>query len=567
MKYILVRPISLYYDYIIWPGIPSLLGILESIGVDAEFINLNSEYNFYLTKENITEYCNQLKSFYENKEYLNYPEFCSEKFLNIKNLYEEQCPKLINNAKNCSLYKQMLKDGKALYKSQTYKNITDMLLYIRVISLFCTCIIEPVSEIYIKTDDIFFIFNSSLNNFKDFYKEKVDVLLEKNPDVIGIQITKTYELISGLYLCYLIKQKNKHVHINIGGRYFEEFYKKIINLKDFFELFFDSISIGDCTSNIVDIVKYINKEITEEKIRNVIYAKNGEIKVNIQDEYTDINKLPYQSFNGYKKEDYCLPELVLPVRASNTHSCYWGKCIYCTCSGKNEPYRLMSVDRFTQEIEYLSKKYNTKYFAFWDNSFHPKYLDKTADILIKNKLKIKYTLYARLEKGFDKKLLVKLKKSGCIAIHWGLDSASPRILDYINKGINIKTAKKVLEFSHKAGILNFVYFLMGLPTETVEDLDENLKFLKENSRNIDVIDTAYDVMFLDGAVLNNDYEYYQSQINKTEEYDNYKSEIISKMHKIIRNYSINYHWEYLYIAKYGLMRFKIRNFLNHINKR
>lgn len=422
--------------------------------------------------------------------------------------------------------------------------------------IFCSQIyLENAASV--KIEDLLFLFNSHLNVLKEFYEEKVKEIINKKPDIIGIQITLERDFLSALFLAYMIKKQDKDIHINIGGNFIEESYKEIGNLNEFFGIFFDSISIGNSTEIVKELVKYVNDEINIDEIDNILYLKNGQIGYNKKSVRESINNLPFQSFTGYRKEDYLLPELILPVRASKTNSCYWGKCIYCSCSDSKAIFKLKSAEKFVSEIEYLSAKYNTKYFAFWDNSMHPKYIEKVADMLIEKKLNIKYTMFARLENGFNQELMKKLKKSGCIVIRWGLDSASNRMLEYINKGINIDTAKRILKYSEKAGIFNSIYFIFGFPTETISDMEEALKFIKENIKNIDEVMTIDKLLFLEGAVIKQNEEYYRKLINSTLEYKKAKKRIINEIREITLFYDELPLWSYLYLSLYGKFRFNI----------
>lgn len=557
MKYLFIKPIVSVYSNVIFPGIPSLIGILESIGVECNYINLNFEYNDYLTKEEIIKHYNLLNNFYKTKEYLKYPSIFIPNFEKKIKKYLKSLNWLKKNIDNFSFCKRLLKHPKYISSYDLYNYSLSFYMDIRALSLLLFCYFDFTKNFSINTEDLLFLFECPLNNFKEFYEQQVDLIVEQAPDIIGIQVTQAGDILSSLYLAYLIKKKDKKIHINIGGNYFEECRHRIKNLKDLFEIFFDSISIGDSTKTAVELTKYVNNEISIEEVSNLLYVKNGELKFNEIKKYSSLNNLPFQSFTGYKKEDVLFPEYVLPIRATTTNSCYWGKCIFCTCSANDEPYRIMSVKRFTDEIEYLSKKYNTKYFMFWDNALPPKYLEKVADILIEKKLNIKYSLYARLEKEFTLEVLKKMKKSGCFLIHWGIDSASKSLAKYINKGIDIEAAKEVLKNSHNAGIYSFVYLIMGLPAETIEDVKENIDFIKKNKRNIDVLCIMPECLFLEGSIINDNYEYYRSKINQNEDYINERKKLLEDIYKLYPDYTSYTQHGYSFILKYGILMYKI----------
>lgn len=561
MKYIFLKPVSCVMDIAPLPGIPSLIGVLEERKIECEYINLEAIYTKNLNIDEFLQYSDSLNNFFKNIKKNDLPLSLKEKMLLRQPIYYKNHLWFQKNYQNFNTFRKLLKDAKFMSEYAYYYYYINLITVMKEKSvLFDFHLIYEESNRSINFENLFFLMESSLNYLKSFYKEQAEYILHKNPNIVGIQITQEEDLISALFLSYILKQKNKKIHINIGGNFFESGYRIIANVQDLFGVFFDSISIGDSTQTVIDIIKYLENEISIENVSNLLYLQNGELKYNKTEKLGNINDLPFQSFTGYKKEDYLLPEIILPVRISTTYSCYWGKCIYCTCSNNNEKYRIKSAENFVNEIEYLSKKYKTKYFAFWDNALHPKYLEKVADLLIKKKLNIKYNLYARLEKEFTFEVLKKMKKSGCIIIHWGLDSASQRICDYINKGTNVETAKLVLKASKKAGIYNFVYLILGFPTETIMEMTENLNFIKENHKNIDEIMAIKDLLFLDGSLLKEKQIYYKNLMNISDDYIKQKEHIIKAINKIMKtttNMSLVWSWVFLYIAKYGKMRFKI----------
>ncbi len=569
MKYLFIVPVKEFLDILPLPGIPSLIGVLENKNIDCEYINLNAELIDYLDNEKILTYIEHLLFFYNEKKYMNYPDYFREILISKKTA----CFVIINwlkkNIHNFEIYRKKSKIKKNLYNFSFFKYYLNLITNIKNIMFaqLLSGIFEEDFKFSINPKDILFIYNNSFDYLKEFYKEKALEIINKNPAIIGIQISTCMDFLSGLILAYEIKQKNKNIHINIGGSYFKENYRKITNIKDLFYKFFDSVSIGESTTTVVELTKYINNEIPIEQIINLMYISKNKLKYNENTKIENINKLPFQSFTGYKKEDYLLSEFILPVRASLSYSCYWGKCIYCTCSREKTPFRIISAEKFVNEIEYLSKKYNTKYFAFWDNAMHPKYLSKVADLLIEKNLNIKYTVFARLEKEFNYNLLKKIKKSGCIAIHWGLDSTSQRICnEIINKNINIKTAEEILKNSHKAGILNHTFIIFGYPTQTIDEMYECLDFINKNHKYLDIAYTIKKLEFLDHSIFYEKHEYYNGLINRTQEFEKHKTYIINKIKQKMKHLDTDFmttQWQYLYIAKYGNFRFNILRHLKY----
>ncbi len=564
MKYLFIKPVGYTLEQAPIPGIPTLIGQLEHNGYETNYIDLNAEYIKTMQKiENIYSYQVFLNNIYFEDNTA--PKLLQKILQMLKSEYimPNNLSFLAGNEKEISICSKVLKHKLFFYNS----NILEK--YIRVLNLY----IQKISKIDVEllrnlfpdlenakdfSFDIEFLkyyFNSEYNFLNYFYDSKIDEILKQKPDCIGISIGMPWYLIPGLMFAYKLKQKT-NVHINIGGSFFNDYYKVIENLSELFDVFFDSISIKESFNTVIDIMKFINGESSIEDVDNLLFLKNGKVKLNELNKEIDYENLPLSSFSGYQKSLYGIPELILPIKSSA--SCYWGKCIFCHCS-LTKNFKLRTVKKTVDEICYLSRKYKTKHFSFWDNALPPAYLSALSDEIIKRKLKITYTIYARFEKGFTKPILKKLKKSGCTVIYWGLDSASPKILEYIQKGISLEIAKNILMYARQAGIFNLVYLILGHPTETIDDILENKKFIEGNKENIDRTCVINGVIFLQNSIISQNPNYYRSLITTTkEEREIYRNEIANI---IDRNNKDKYFFAanqapglvgYLYLAKYGV---------------
>jgi hypothetical protein len=90
--------------------------------------------------------------------------------------------------------------------------------------------------------------------------------------------------------------------------------------------------------------------------------------------------------------------------------------------------------------------------------------------------------------NLDQELLIKMRKAGAVRLVIGLESASPRLLEYINKRVTREQVAQVFRWAHEAGIMTSVEIIAGFPTETDDDIRATLDFLEQNR---DYIDEAY----------------------------------------------------------------------------
>jgi radical SAM superfamily enzyme YgiQ (UPF0313 family) len=178
--------------------------------------------------------------------------------------------------------------------------------------------------------------------------------------------------------------------------------------------------------------------------------------------------------------NYYLPEGVLLLSISN--SCYYKKCSFCL-HNIGTIYKQKLVDDVINEIKEIIKTKKVNKFFITDNAVHPIFLEEFSRKIIEQNIEIYYSCDVRFEKEFDYEVLKQLYKSGLRVCYWGLETANNRVLNFIKKGTTIERNKQILENAYKIGIFNFVYFMLGIPTETVEEMNDTVNFMIKN-RNI-----------------------------------------------------------------------------------
>jgi Radical SAM superfamily len=85
----------------------------------------------------------------------------------------------------------------------------------------------------------------------------------------------------------------------------------------------------------------------------------------------------------------------------------------------------------------------------------------------------------RFEKTFSEDLCKLLAASGCIAVTGGLEVASPRLLDMMEKGITIDQVARVCKGFRDAGILVHAYLMYGFPTESEQETIDSLEVVRQ----------------------------------------------------------------------------------------
>lgn len=218
--------------------------------------------------------------------------------------------------------------------------------------------------------------------------------------------------------------------------------------------------------------------------------KNGGIKKTPPRPFLDLNAQPLISYHLIDIKKFLIRNMGIDhIRISSSRGCPY-RCGFCynTIFYRNT-WRALTAQKTFGEIQKFRNTYGIRGFRFADDLFFgsidrvkeilKKIVDSNLDIAI-TKLDIHFNELSHLDNDFFE----LLKKAGGRMLVIGVESGSQRILDLINKGIKIS---EVLEFNRrvkKFGIIPRYCFMMGFPTETLEDIRETVslifKLLEEN---------------------------------------------------------------------------------------
>lgn len=572
-------------------AIPSLMGQLEKEGFNAEALDINIDfYNDILKKSYLENSIKRLKkidvtSFFEtkkndiNNEQINdYPIEIKERFLKNKTIkeYLEKKSLLLKIIPN-EIEKAVsnIKNPKHFYNPEILLNSFKTIHYALEIASLPYApsrvqffnFINPLLK-YDYESLKYNVFSESTNIFIDYYKKWLPIIQKKKPKFIGISISTESQLIAGLTLANLLKN-NTTAHINIGGNYFSRIVDAILKHPDFFDIFADSISIDEGEKPIIELAKYINNKIQISEVPNLIYKKDKEIIVNKKCIPLKMNDIQLPSFKGFNFSKYLTPQIVLPIQT--TRGCYWNKCAFCDIPyGKQ--HSIKDLDNLIEELKEYNKKYGLNHFYIVDESIHPKYLEEMAEKIIENKLAINYYCPLRTEKIITKETLAKARKSGMRMALWGIESGSKRVMELINKGIDLENRMELLQESSNADIWNHVFAFFGFPSETINEARETIELLSKNSKTINSCAIGTFKLGKHSEVRRNPENYEITKINTKEEFSPFidfeeertalqKAEYIKQLHieagqKIYEPSLWKYcncdQYLFLYITHYGL---------------
>lgn len=197
----------------------------------------------------------------------------------------------------------------------------------------------------------------------------------------------------------------------------------------------------------------------------------------------DMDQLP-SVIDVYKRdlviEDYFIGYLLHPYVSLYTGRGCRSHCTFClwpqTIGGHR--YRTRSVDNVAREMERARELFpQAKEFFFDDDTFTDD-LRRTEEIARRlGRLGLTWSCNAKAIVPFE--TLKVMKENGLRLLLVGYETGSQQILNNIRKGTRVDAARRFTEDCHKLGIVIHGTFIVGLPGETSETIDQTIKFANE----------------------------------------------------------------------------------------
>ncbi len=141
--------------------------------------------------------------------------------------------------------------------------------------------------------------------------------------------------------------------------------------------------------------------------------------------------------------------------------------------------RRRSVDSFVDELVGLGQRYRPAFVDIVDGTFtcSRSFMEAFCRRMIDQRVNLLWRCTARYD-TVDAELLPLLKRAGCAALYFGLESGSQRVLDRVDKRLTVEQIQRQSLLVREHGIVAINAVLLGMPGETADDLRRTLKMMR-----------------------------------------------------------------------------------------
>ncbi|WP_149182525.1 B12-binding domain-containing radical SAM protein [Streptomyces sp. TRM49041] len=310
-----------------------------------------------------------------------------------------------------------------------------------------------------------------------FADEFASRLRERRWDLVGLSVNYTSQLPVALRMARLIRTALPGTVIVFGGTEVGDVVKYTADREALWKVFQDADLIvpGEGETALVGILDAIRDGTGFDGIGGVMTRSRPNPHIS----YGSVATLASPAYDVWEWDRYWSPEPV--ILYSPTRGCYWNKCTFCdyglNTDRPTSPSRERPVAAVMEDLRQATRFGRTLYFAV--DAMSPRYLRTLATALAESPLDVRWAAELRLERTFPKRAAgALLAASGCVAVSFGYESGTQRVLDLIDKGVRIDQVPDVLTELARNGIAAQMMGFTGFPTETETEALATYEFLQ-----------------------------------------------------------------------------------------
>jgi radical SAM superfamily enzyme YgiQ (UPF0313 family) len=229
-----------------------------------------------------------------------------------------------------------------------------------------------------------------------------------------------------------------------------------------------------------EIVQKIDAGETLHGVQGTVFRHQGELVINQDRPFIpDLDDLPMPLYHKLPLDKYRIPMIKGPYCFVVTSRGCPAGCRFCIKHVMwQNTVRSHSPERILAEMKMLASLGVTNIHFYADLfTVDRQVVIDLCKLIVEDGTKFRLTSNSRVD-FIDEEMLTWMAKAGFWMISWGLESGSEDVLKRMRKGIKFEKTRKALETSSRLGIKNWGYFIIGMPGETVESIDQTIEFAK-----------------------------------------------------------------------------------------
>jgi anaerobic magnesium-protoporphyrin IX monomethyl ester cyclase len=308
------------------------------------------------------------------------------------------------------------------------------------------------------------------------YEAMAPRIEELQPDLVGLSVL-TFNLIDTMETVRLVKRLRPTCKTCLGGQHVTLYPDETLALDGV-----DFVVHGEGERVFKRLVEELIAGADSERLGGIAglgyHSEAGPRRHPEQDRVDDLDSLPPPArhlieFGNY---DHVVARGERLTTMQTSRGCP-AACLFCDI--RKTRFRKRSAENVLAELNaLLDEGFDDIFFVDDTITIDKRRIFELCELIVRNGRRFNFKISARVD-TVNPELLAALARAGCYRIHYGVETATPRLLRFLEKGQTPEKVRRAFEWTRRAGIGAFAYMMLGIPTETREEMQASIDFAVE----------------------------------------------------------------------------------------
>jgi len=317
-------------------------------------------------------------------------------------------------------------------------------------------------------------------------KDIQERIMQFKPDIVGIncQFSRQYKIYHQMFS--LIKNIDPRIIVVAGGAHATVCPEEVLNDDNC-----DYLLRGEAEESFRELILALQQDTEITSIDGLGWKSKGEIKISPKLTFTkDLDSIPFPAYHLMELNKY----FGLDASHGDRHKKRFcaiitsrgcpAKCTFCSAHQVwGNKYRVRSVENVLEEMRLLKDQYGVEEIMFEDDNVTAD--AKRAKLLFSRMIEEGLDFVWDTPNGagvwsMDEEMIDLMKQSGCVRLHFPVESGSQHVLNsIIKKPLKLERVKKLVKYCQKIDLYHSMFLVIGMPGEKLSDMWESFKFAAE----------------------------------------------------------------------------------------
>ena len=323
------------------------------------------------------------------------------------------------------------------------------------------------------------------NLFYPWYRDElIPRLKAMQPDVVGLSFIFRNQMLCGMSMAALIRRELPGVHVVLGGELVSAWaphweHTALAHIAD-------SLIPYEGEYGLLGLCRELEKPVDAQDFSNIPnlhwWDRTGPIPTfrrNPTRKPASLLEVPTPDYSFAPWDLYFAPERTAPLVTAR--GCYWNRCTFCPeVVNPETKLRFAKIAGIARDMDAVHDQHGVTTFHFIDSAMPPKLLRSIAEYIQEAGRPSRWYGFSRLESTISTRFAETLYAGGCRMLKLGLETASQRLLDRMDKKQDVGDVSRILRALRDAQILVHGFIMFGTPYEEYEDAELTRSFIAEH---------------------------------------------------------------------------------------